>query len=583
MATLARIGWTCINAFLWQTHRGQINVLEVAPRAVARLAHEALERWQWREVARSDAGLANIGPTAVLEPVCKLLQSRTLTGGWTALQQGNLKSLVVNGQWPQLRLFLAGLSETAECQLCGATGTLRHRLYDCPALLIARQQYGHDELLACAHAWPDLQLWTRCLMSDPSWHYPPPRLDELVVWEKAPAGGVLDGESYGDGSGRRPRFARLRRCGWGLVCYTRGVGVTARAHGPLPGWQQDVPLAESYAFLITLRFASVRVCFYTDCEFVRNTFEAGPAHSTSGWFIYAGVWRQIWKYVEDIGVENVQVRWIPAHTTAKAVAEGRITGLQRICNAQADEHAKKGADMHPHNESVAELTERTHRTVHQVARYVGTINSMLGRRTLRDSTAEKAAGRNAGDQRTRRSRPVSSRHMAELIGNRLRCTLCFRSAVTRSVLAQLPCRDVGRASAHSLRIAAGIVFCTVCGCYSASKARGLLQSCARRAEGSRATALRRLMRNEHPKTGKPLEDESSARVRRHQGRSVRHGLAHFRPPETTPRAAPSAGQTCGLGGACQCPTCQVLEQLGRRSRPKMEAMPEDSDENWSFS
>ena len=110
------------------------------------------------------------------------------------------------------------------------------------------RNYGHDQLLTCAAANPELCLWTRCLISDPSWQYLQPVLGELKVWEIHRLGNVLDGECYGDGSGRFPGFARLRRCGWGLVCYTRGKGITASLHGPLPGLHQDVPLAESYAF-----------------------------------------------------------------------------------------------------------------------------------------------------------------------------------------------------------------------------------------------------------------------------------------------------------------------------------------------
>eukprot|EP00973_Karenia_brevis_P031997 4415816-Karenia_brevis.AAC.1 len=41
----------------------------------------------------------------------------------------------------------------------------------------------------------------------------------------------------------------------------------------------------------------------------------GAEHSSSGWFVLAGIWRQIWMKVQDIGLENVTVRWIPAHAT----------------------------------------------------------------------------------------------------------------------------------------------------------------------------------------------------------------------------------------------------------------------------
>ena len=131
--------------------------------------------------------------TAILEPAIRILHR----GNFGALQRGNLKSAIVKGQWPQARLHAAGLADTSECQLCGAIGTLWHRLYDCPALEFFRLQYGHDELLHCVR-------WTQCFLGDPSWEYPPPPLTGQVVWNKAPLDDVLDGECYGDGSGRRP-------------------------------------------------------------------------------------------------------------------------------------------------------------------------------------------------------------------------------------------------------------------------------------------------------------------------------------------------------------------------------------------
>ena len=287
--------------------------------------------------------------------------------GLNGLRRGNLKSVVAHGQWPQARLFDAGMTNTNACQLCGATGTMRHQLFECPALHHSRHQFGDDALRVCALEWPSLHLWTRCLLSDPSWQYPPPLLDEQIIWEKSPPSGVLEGDCCSDGSGLRPLFARIRRCGWGLVCHTHGIGFTALAHGPLPGLQQDVPLAESFAFYVALRYAGISVVFFTDCKFVKDTFDAGATHSSSGWFIYASVWREIWRLVDDIGLANIVVRWIPAHTSAAAVAEGRITGLQQVCNAEADSRAKAGAALHPHDPIVASQTVQAHKVAKRVA------------------------------------------------------------------------------------------------------------------------------------------------------------------------------------------------------------------------
>ena len=86
----------------------------------------------------------------------------------------------------------------------------------------------------------------------------PPSLDAMVVWTLSPPSGLLEGECFGDGSGIRTEFRRLRRCGWGLVTISPCNVYTAKLHGPLPGWQLDVPLVESFAFLVALRFAARR-------------------------------------------------------------------------------------------------------------------------------------------------------------------------------------------------------------------------------------------------------------------------------------------------------------------------------------
>ena len=54
---------------------------------------------------------------------------------------GHLRSTVIGGQWPQARLHQAGLSTTAACQVCGAHGTLGHRLYDCPSTFQFRRNF----------------------------------------------------------------------------------------------------------------------------------------------------------------------------------------------------------------------------------------------------------------------------------------------------------------------------------------------------------------------------------------------------------------------------------------------------------
>lgn len=420
-----------------------------------------------------------------------------------------------------------------------------------------------------------MPLWTRGLLSDPSWKYPQPTMTEFVVWEKKPVGNILEGECYGDGSGRRPRFARLRRCGWGIVCYTRGVGFSAVAHGPLPGWQQEVPLAENFAFMFALRHADVRVAFFTDCLFVKDTYEKGPEHSSSGWFVYARVWREIWKLALDIGMDNIEVTWIPTHTSAKAVAEGRITGLQRICNAKADGQAKLGADLHKEDLVIAQRTQEAVEVVRRVGHYIGTINAIVGHRTARDTTATKT-DRELGQQSARAARTSFSKHVPTVVGKRFRCRVCMRSASTLTGLSGLPCRQAGQTAPHSLRVLSDVVFCAVCGAFSSRKTRGLLHSCPRSATGSRATALRRLLAGLHPKTGARIGSMASMRLERDTPPQPATRL----PGRPSHHARPLADDRdrfaeCAEDDACQCAQCQVLHLLGRIEIDVTEGQSED--------
>ena len=190
---------------------------------------------------------------------------------------------------------------------------------------------------------------------------------------------------------------------------------------------------------------------------MRQTFLSGPQRSSSGWFIYARIWRRIWELIADIGLENVDVRWIPAHTSAQAVADGRLTGLQRICNAKADTLATLGAAIHPHDESVAERTVRTRRVVRHVDRSIGKMNALVGHRTPRDTTAKRESDRRCEQPRAQRASKVAGSHVTIFAGNRHRCNICLRSALTRSSMAQLPCRSEGIRSPHTLRTVEAII------------------------------------------------------------------------------------------------------------------------------
>ena len=381
-ATLLRVGWAVSRDVptRWSTHAGEIDILKLPPRATAALMREAVDRWLWTQERQRHPELSSITPTVYCKPVLDLLRPGRVRPDWGPLQQACLRNAVANGLWPQARLFGEGLADTDTCQAClSDAGTSRHRLYGCPVAESYREHYGCPRMFQQERLHGGLPLWTRVLLPDPTWGFPMPLLESHCVWELQPAGGLLEGEGYGDGSGLHPKFARVRRCGWGLVVHTPGLGVTARLRGPLPGLQQEVPAAESMALLVYLENLGVgEAIFFTDCMFVVDTFHKGPAFSSHGWFVYADIWRKIWVKARDVGLESIMVQWIPAHTSPKAVEDGLISHRQRECNEQADALAKAGAAMHPCCEITVTRLERTEK-VPQAGGYVCRQGAQPGR------------------------------------------------------------------------------------------------------------------------------------------------------------------------------------------------------------
>eukprot|EP00973_Karenia_brevis_P003983 548463-Karenia_brevis.AAC.1 len=71
----------------------------------------------------------------------------------------------------------------------------------------------------------------------------------------------------------------MARAGWGLTVLNAQLKETARLHGPVPGWHQDITLAESLAFMWYLRHAGpAGGTLYTDSKNVLQIWQRGPAH-----------------------------------------------------------------------------------------------------------------------------------------------------------------------------------------------------------------------------------------------------------------------------------------------------------------
>ncbi len=121
VASASRLGWIVHDAFsvtLDNNRSMRFDVDSLA--AVAREVANAVRRWRWRRVEAAfphlDSGGCGAGVDLV--PIKKLLASREQTDEWNAAARGGLRSAFTGRQWPQQRLYRAGLAVHNRCCLC---------------------------------------------------------------------------------------------------------------------------------------------------------------------------------------------------------------------------------------------------------------------------------------------------------------------------------------------------------------------------------------------------------------------------------------------------------------------------------
>lgn len=120
--SLRRIGWEVPHARCFRDDLGRsIDLLEYSPSDVGSMVHQGVQRWLWRLVAL-ECGRPELSEGVALPPISSILRRPPKWA--TPRQLGSLCSTVEGGQWPQTRLFRAGLVLESRCPLChGASGT----------------------------------------------------------------------------------------------------------------------------------------------------------------------------------------------------------------------------------------------------------------------------------------------------------------------------------------------------------------------------------------------------------------------------------------------------------------------------
>ena len=489
LLALRRIGWVAEDVRTWVTDRGvRLDLGKVCPRSVVVLARLGVERWQWQHVmAQYQDEFVGFERGGDLQPIRKFLGRRSPL---SAPQRQLLKCAFTRRLWPDYRRAEAGYQASGACAACGEeAGTIRHVLYRCPALAMARHCQDLGAVGRCgARSAAEHHLFTRGVMPYTRHLAPPPVRAREVHWDTTCRQCHFEGHAFLDGSRFEGQDLLLARAGWGVAC-VRVVGkVEACAWGPYPGVIQCIDAAEVFAALMALTFGVPPLVLYSDSDFFVLGWKRGRAWCTAGGRAHAEVWRDFWNLAEEFGgsaaIKVVKVR---GHATAAMVERGEVSEVDRFGNDAADAAAKRGARCHPSVQAVAKAQEASRLVCSSALAWLGIgleQAQLVGSMPLALTQTDKAS----------RPRKGSKLHLDVVADDQWRretraATVCARTHPS-----------------HDLRRSGTFFFCAVCGLHAGRKMVKLVQPCLRELLPSRKHKRDRLLRGQDPRTGLQLPD-----------------------------------------------------------------------------
>ena len=431
---------------------------------------------------------------------------------WSTANRAHLVSYIVGRQWPQARLHTAGLAGDSWCQLClhlrgqHATGTLAHRLWQCPllhqtrvAVLPGHLQVEGDALPGQANYDPLSTVGVVLArgLGSISVAGIPAHPADTFVWDLYPTDGLWAGNFYTDGSGMDRDSVigpYCERYAWSLVALRNDGSKQAAAYGSAPFWAHSVFTVELWAIMqAALAPCLGPVTVYTDCLSALQAWEAGALIDDAPSDLHAGLWRVIHGATLD---RDFKIVWMPAHLDDDAI--GTAFRSDGVTVSRSDLYGNRLADQ---------LAQAAARSIRVPADRVRRLRSDLGKVTAAaravaslctaaasggsgndGSNLRDAAPLTAASRVTRVPSVVSSGvkigcHMVVHTGGCYpwKCTVCSRAATSRPRLEAKVC--VGSPDAkisalgHSLNITGVVRWCSVCGAYSTRVARALLKPC----------------------------------------------------------------------------------------------------------
>ena len=510
---------------------------------------DAVRRWQMRRV---DEAFPTCGLSSGFRqpPLRKLL--RASDGQWGPAQRAQLRSALVGGQWPQVRLYRAGCADSPLCSLCGASnGTLSHRLWFCEHPLLADERRRNVPQHVIDRARAEIAAgkvarWERALFPLPE--LPSARRGpfDTFDWDVEPEGGAAQGVFYTDASRCGGADPLTSSYGWAFVARDEQGHTVAAAHVAAPSWVRSVVAAETWALAKAAAVSIVGSAFRLDCLGVSQVFARGRRFATSAKQVCAAVWCQIFSAIDG---GDAEVSWIPAHTAAIDIGH-TIPAEDRDGNDAADELARRTArEGTPLTEDAKRLRDLDE-LVTLVARWIGIAGVITSQPNQRDTTAsQKAKGeRRAAAAAARAAMPAPpplpafsiarpyalGGHILVECAHGWRCRICRISSSSWNRLASQRCSRTAeaqcafvravdplvhtrpRAQRHTLWLSDQTVWCSTCGHHATEAVKGLRLACQPVKQGTRF-AKRLLCSGIHPATRRPFD---AAPVPQHQWQSA---------------------------------------------------------------
>ena len=115
-----RLQWSFTSCSDITTDAGEhISFVLDSPAAIATSLYASVSRWRARRIELELPHLHSTGFGPVRHGIASILRSPSKTSSsvavWDKSCVAPLRSAIVNGQWPQARLYSSGLSESIEC------------------------------------------------------------------------------------------------------------------------------------------------------------------------------------------------------------------------------------------------------------------------------------------------------------------------------------------------------------------------------------------------------------------------------------------------------------------------------------